>query len=872
MSSSVSAAADSANKYLQRLRLWLLRCATCTLQGMVIISSVATHPNANPVMLASLLGLPVTVMANFSSLSSETPRRAVTSQDPWAIITEKKEQPPIVGTRCNEYNGEKKRGEKKGNKDEQGVEAHELLHKSDLYSYAHSPNDDLTAFFSVFGRGDTHNNINDSSLISSCALMSTKVESHTSIVNRISTPINIASKITIQNLCYVAPAVIHTNITTNSHASSSRHQNGVPGKEPHSNNYGSGFYHDMSRVCEILLFSCNVVNGPHTRDTTVLPFVTMSTNSKSSFIITGVKSALPLSSRVLLHGMAKDGKVEGTYLDQGNDYENNVTLGHLQKSSISRASIAAFEVEAAVTTMYEGGQMNSPYSNFSPPFSCDSVWIHLNMFPYLSICCPRHNLGSKFSLIMTPMENNVNINSLTAGNNESTYFQQCRHHVKQVGGDGRCPFMCLQHFNHCGQAAHMCLEVCHSSDDDECDTITHNQDVNHISLTQVIKQHNRENIQNQRDELAAVSSEKNYNNDIFHGNRMHTQCPFPCSKKLTCGHLCTRPCGVDCTAYAGDKSSSARNASALTTRKMGRERESLEVPTAVSNISACGQWAVVRRACAGEYVIDGYGGEDTPRPTYAHFPHFMKKRCSGNGGVEDDICLEYVTVRCRKCGGEIRDTVRCAEVTSSLIAAAGGGDVNWSNGYSQVMEGEAPNTYDLEDCPKCKAIKQAVRRKYAGGSVSLDSPVNFEEKLKHAFAMELKMAALRNKSKALQMSAVRNEHQRIADDVTNTTPTSFLPLSGIMNDEYKAAVLKKKEWDALAETLVEESCAEQRQIKKFWVGKLNEALIAQKKVNDTLERRNQVLAATMQVECELTRKRLSELYDYVISYLAHFVA
>mmetsp|Transcript_30475 Transcript_30475/g.94114 ORF Transcript_30475/g.94114 Transcript_30475/m.94114 type:complete len:555 (-) Transcript_30475:129-1793(-) len=98
-------------------------------------------------------------------------------------------------------------------------------------------------------------------------------------------------------------------------------------------------------------------------------------------------------------------------------------------------------------------------------------------------------------------------------------------------------------------------------------------------------------------------------------NGEHSVCPYPCPRKLPCGHQCTRTCGEPC--------------------------------------GGCPHERIVERSC-GMTVISGFA---EGKPTYSRMPHFGRKLCSGTAaeGQADAVetalgpCREPAMGQCTRC-------------------------------------------------------------------------------------------------------------------------------------------------------------------------------------------------------------------------------
>lgn len=169
--------------------------------------------------------------------------------------------------------------------------------------------------------------------------------------------------------------------------------------------------------------------------------------------------------------------------------------------------------------------------------------------PALEICCPRHQQQARGFLLLTAKKTTTT-NDNNAGEEDeidSILQQQLKIHVVRLlpaneqqqqkqhssggcGGGlyGTCSLACLAKYDGCSVRSHMCLRSCHENEEKDDDDGDGNA---HIRKEQ------------------AEEEDEEEGGGTF--STLHVErCPFPCSKKLPCGHDCGLRCGApacECT-------------------------------------------------------------------------------------------------------------------------------------------------------------------------------------------------------------------------------------------------------------------------------------------------------------------------------------
>lgn len=143
-----------------------------------------------------------------------------------------------------------------------------------------------------------------------------------------------------------------------------------------------------------------------------------------------------------------------------------------------------------------------------------------------------------------------------------------------VRGAALCGSLCLKGFDHCESRSHACLHPCH------------------VVVTP--------------DEAGRG------------GDGAHRHCPYPCGKRLSCGHICNKDCGSDC--------------------------------------EPCTFVGLTELTC-GQRVVCGTNAADRSIQ-YELVHHFQEATC----GAPVRLCTELVAVRCPRCGMNSR--VPCFQVSA----------------------------------------------------------------------------------------------------------------------------------------------------------------------------------------------------------------
>jgi hypothetical protein len=214
-----------------------------------------------------------------------------------------------------------------------------------------------------------------------------------------------------------------------------------------------------------------------------------------------------------------------------------------------------------------------------------------NHYPALPLECPQHSkTRSALLLRLEPVE------SLPPRPDDDDDGATHRAQLSFVTEEGRskgsahaCRSVCLKSFANCGQKSHKCLSPCHA--------------------------------------LLAADDGAPPPSALFgpDENGDHSSCPYPCPKRLACGHRCLSACGLPC----GD----------------------------------CEREVIVERRCGTSVIVGFKEGQ----PDFELFHHFAEKLCTGTSAELDPDAVEEALGPCMQsaiadcpCGS--RYDCPCSEV------------------------------------------------------------------------------------------------------------------------------------------------------------------------------------------------------------------
>jgi hypothetical protein len=216
-------------------------------------------------------------------------------------------------------------------------------------------------------------------------------------------------------------------------------------------------------------------------------------------------------------------------------------------------------------------------------------------FPALPLECLQHS-NTKAALLVTlaPAEFSDEAKAETHGGPVTTGT-----FVKRLaltdGCASACKSTCLRGFAGCSVAAHRCLAPCHAMGYVAPDLMDADED--DVAAVQGVK--------------ASVAFGPDLSGE-------HSTCPYPCPRKLGCGHQCTKACGEIC--------------------------------------GGCPHEVLVEREC-GVTVINGFANG---KPTFARMPHFAMKPCSGTAAERNAEAVEVALGPCHEPG--MGQCTRCSKM------------------------------------------------------------------------------------------------------------------------------------------------------------------------------------------------------------------